>query len=86
MLRAFRLRGRPRLSRVRFKMAVSVAVLGLGAGAGCSSSPGENDYTCNGRCNGEPMAPQIIQAPDQATACTEYLEICRGTGQCTSCS
>jgi hypothetical protein len=86
MLKAFPPERTSRLSRIRFKMAVSVAVLGLGAAAGCASTPGENDYTCNGFCNGEPLSPQVIQAPDQATACTEYLEICRGTGTCTSCS
>lgn len=86
MLQPFPPERTSRLSRMRFKMAVSVAVLGLGAAAGCGSTPGENDYTCNGFCNGEPMTPQVIQAPDQETACTEYLEICRGTGTCTSCS
>ena len=75
-----------RLSRIRFKLAVSVAVLGLATGTACGSTPGENDYTCNGFCNGEPMTPEIIQAPDQATACTEFLEYCRGTGICSSCS
>lgn len=74
------------MSRARFKLAVPVAILGLLAATGCGSTPGENDYTCNGFCNGEPMTPEIIQAPDQATACTEFLEICRGTGTCTSCS
>jgi hypothetical protein len=58
----------------------------LTAVAGCGSTVGqENDYTCNGYCNDEPMNPLIIQAPDQATACTEFLENCRGTGVCTSC-
>jgi len=76
----------PRLSRTRFQMTGLLAVLALLGTAGCNSGISENDYTCNGFCNGEPMNPQIIQAPDQGTACTEYLEVCRGTGVCTSCS
>jgi hypothetical protein len=86
MLGTFPLGGCPRLTRVRFNMALMVAVVGLAATAGCNSTPGENDYTCNGRCNGEPMNPEVIQAPDPGTACTEFLESCRGTGTCTSCS
>lgn len=71
---------------VRLKMSL-LALLALGAATGCGSTAGqENDYTCSGICSGEPMAQQIIQAPDPETACTEYLEICRGTGTCTSCS
>jgi len=74
------------LNCVRWKMTL-VAVLVLGAATGCGSTAGqENDYTCNGFCNGEPMNPQIIQAPDPLTACTEFLENCRGNGQCSSCS
>jgi hypothetical protein len=78
--------GRSRLSRTRFRMTGLIAVLALVGAAGCGGGITENDYTCNGFCNGEPMNPQIIQAPDQGTACTEFLEICRGTGVCTSCS
>jgi hypothetical protein len=74
------------LNRVRWKRTLG-AVLLLGVLSGCGSTAGqENDYECNGFCNGEPMVPTIIQAPDPLTACTEFLESCRGSGQCTSCS
>jgi hypothetical protein len=85
MLRTFS-GGWHRLSREHWKVAVAAAVA-LGVAAGCGSSVGqENDYTCDGFCNGEPLPEAIIQAPDPATACTEFLESCRGTGKCTSCS
>ena len=72
------------LKRLRL---VWVAVFAVGVGTGCGSSAGqENIYNCNGTCNGEPMTPAVIQAPDQATACTEFKEYCRGTPVCTSCS
>lgn len=84
MLAVFTSRGCPLLRRLTL---VVVAGLALGAAAGCGNSTGqENNYTCNGTCNGEPMSPAIIQAPDQHTACTEFLEYCRGSGTCTSCS
>lgn len=71
---------------IRWKMTL-LAVLALGAATGCGATAGqENDYTCSGFCSGEPMLQMIIQAPDQETACTEYLENCRGMGTCTSCS
>lgn len=62
-------------------------LLAVGAATGCGSTAGqENDYTCTGVCSGEPMPTLIIQAPDPETACTEYLENCRGDGTCSSCS
>ncbi len=74
------------MHRIRLKMTL-LAVLAIGAATGCGSSVGqENDYTCSGFCSGEPLRQMIIQAPDPLTACTEYLESCRGTGTCTSCS
>jgi hypothetical protein len=74
------------LNCVRLKLSLA-AVLALGAATGCGTTAGqENDYTCNGFCNGEPLIEMIIQAPDPLTACTEYLEYCRGKGNCTSCS
>jgi hypothetical protein len=68
------------------RLSFFAAVLAVTAGLGCSSGVGENDYTCNGVCEGEPMSPQVIQAPDDQTACTEFLESCRGSGYCSSCS
>jgi hypothetical protein len=70
----------------RLKMAL-VTVLTVVGASGCGATAGqENDYTCNGICSGEPMPELIIQAPDPETACTEYLENCRGQGTCSSCS
>jgi hypothetical protein len=70
----------------RFKMALPL-LLALSAATGCGTTAGqENDYTCTGVCSGEPMPTIIIQAPDPETACTEYLENCRGQGTCSSCS
>ena len=76
------------LKCVRLKLTSALALtLTLVGGMGCGSTVGqENDYTCNGYCNGEPVNPIIIQAPDNETACTEFLESCRGAGTCTSCS
>lgn len=69
--------------RMRLTLATAVAVAGVGCG---STGPTQNDYTCNGFCNGEPLQQLIIQAPDPNTACTEYVEYCMGAGTCTGCS
>ena len=83
--REFPLEDAPPLNGKRLKLAV--AVFFMLAGLGCNTGGiSENDYTCNGFCNGEPLPALIIQAPDPGTACTEFLETCRGAGTCTSCS
>jgi|GEM_PF-6471145 len=85
MLVGFPPGGFPALNGKRLKLAVAV-LFALG-GAGCSTGGiSENNYQCTGYCNGEPMPPLIIQAPDHLTACTEYLENCRGTGYCIGCN
>ena len=86
MLRRFPQGGFPPLNGKRIRLALAAAfVFALGS-LGCGSTgPSENDYTCNGFCNGEPLPALIIQAPDPVTACTEYLEYCQGKGTCTSC-
>ena len=69
----------------RMRLALTL-VLALGA-VGCNNGGiSENDYTCNGFCEGEPLPSLIIQAPDPETACTEFIENCMGAGICTSCS
>jgi len=77
--------GVPALNGKRLKLAVAV-LFSLGGLACSTGGVSENNYQCNGYCNGEPMPTLIIQAPDHLTACTEYLEYCKGSGVCLGCN
>jgi hypothetical protein len=69
------------------RLKLALAGLVAFAAAGCTTGGiSENNYTCIGYCDGEPLPTLVIQAPDPKTACTEYIENCRGSGICIMCN